>query len=37
VAAIERLVLPRCAVNFPFACVPAAREMVNLANSGVLG
>jgi predicted dehydrogenase len=37
VAAIERLVLPRCAVNFPFACVPAARQMVQMADSGVLG
>lgn len=37
VAAIDRLVLPRCAVNFPFACVPAVRQLQAMASSGALG
>lgn len=37
VAAIDRLALPRCAVNFPFACVPAVRQLQAMARSGVLG
>lgn len=37
VAAIERLVLPFCAVNFPFACVPAVRQLQRIVSSGALG
>jgi predicted dehydrogenase len=37
VAEIDRLVLPRCAVNFPFACVPAVRQLQAMASSGAMG
>lgn len=37
VAAIDRLVLPSCAVNFPFACVPAVRQLQEMVSSGALG
>lgn len=37
VAAIDRLVLPRCAVNFPFACVPAVRQLQAMVSSGAMG
>lgn len=37
VAAIDQLVLPRCAVNFPFACAPAVRQLLAMWNSGALG
>ncbi|HEY1044765.1 MAG TPA: Gfo/Idh/MocA family oxidoreductase [Telluria sp.] len=36
-ALIGQLDLPRCAVNFPFACAPAARQLMALARSGALG
>jgi len=37
VAAIDRLALPRCAVNFPFACLPAVRQLLDITGSGAIG